>query len=179
LVALGLYTMGGSAVFTFVVVLGAANAGLSVSTVALLFSANALASIPATKWPWRRGWPAPYMLGTTACALVVTTTSHPVPFALAVAAWGFFFWMAVPGVFAALADRSANPADRAGDAQAVMASGRVLGPFLGGFALDAAGGGGLGLVGGATMATAAVTVFAVRSMVRPSMVAHRGRPEEA
>lgn len=174
LIALGLYTLGGSAVFTFVVVLGTSQAGLSVSTVAWLFSANAIAAIPATKWPWRRGWPAPYIVGTLMCALIVTTTGRPALFAIAVTIWGFFFWMAVPGVFTALAERSANPSDRAGDAQAIMASGRVLGPFLGASALDLFGPPGLGVVAAVIMAVAATTVFAVRSTVRPGMHAARG-----
>ncbi|MEM8925852.1 MAG: MFS transporter [Actinomycetota bacterium] len=168
LIALGLFTLGGSSVFTFVVVLGGERAGLTVSTLALLFSINSVAAVPATKWPWRRGWPAPYMLGTTACALLVTNATARPLFAAAVVCWGFFFWMAVPGVFAALAARSANPADRAGDAQAIMAGGRVIGPFLGGFVLDTFGSAALGLVGATIMITAASVVFAVRSMVSPT-----------
>ncbi|MEM9133820.1 MAG: YbfB/YjiJ family MFS transporter [Actinomycetota bacterium] len=168
LVALGLYTVGGSSVFTYVVVLAAGEPGLPVSTVALLFSANSIAAIPATRWPWRRGWPAPWMLATGGAAVVLTNATHPVLFAASVVIGGFFFWMAVPGVFAALAARSANPADRAGDAQAIMAAGRVVGPFIGGLMFDAAGATALGLTGAAIIAGAASVVFVVRSMVEPA-----------
>ncbi len=168
LVALGLYTVGGSSVFTYVVVLAAGDPDLPVSTVALLFSANSIAAIPATRWPWNRGWPAPWMLATGVCAVVMTNATHPVLFAASMVIWGFFFWMAVPGVFKALAARSANPADRAGDAQAIMAAGRVVGPFIGGLMLDVGGPTALGLVGAAIIAIAGSVVFGVRSMVQPA-----------
>jgi DHA1 family inner membrane transport protein len=82
--------------------------------------------------------------------------------------WGFAFWMAVPGVFGALADRSANPADRAGDAQAVMAGGRVIGPLVGGVILDVVGTPWLGVVGGGLIIAAGLVVLTVclRSPVR-------------
>ena len=178
LMALGLYTMGGSAVFTYVVVIGTERAGLEVSTIALLFSANALAAIPATKWPWRRGWPAVYMAATALCAVTLTRTGSGAVFAATITIWGFLFWMAVPGAFAALADRSANPADRAGDAQAVMAMGRVIGPPLGGAVFDAAGPGALGLLGATAILLAAATIFATRTAVAP-VASRRPRPEPA
>ena len=40
--------------------------------------------------------------------------------------------MGIPAAFALLASRSRFPEERAGDAQAVMALGRVFGPVLGG-----------------------------------------------
>ena len=100
--------------------------------------------------------------------VVLATADHPLVFATSVVIWGFFFWMAVPGVFAALAARSANPSDRAGDAQAIMAAGRVVGPFIGGLVFDAAGATALGFTGAAIIAAAAGVVFAVRSMVEPA-----------
>ncbi len=167
LVALGLFTLGGSSVFTYAVVLGTDRPGLAVSSIALLFSVNAVASIPATVWPWRRGWPAPWILGTATCALVMTNATAGWLFGLSLVVWGFLFWMATPGMFNALAERSANPADRAGDAQAIMAVGRVAGPFLGGAVLDAAGPRALGLVGAGILTVAAVAIFVVRTLVNP------------
>ncbi|MCP4227343.1 MAG: MFS transporter [Actinomycetia bacterium] len=164
LAALGIFTMGGSSIVQYAVVLGGDNAGLTTQTVSLVFSANALAGIPSAKWPWRRGFPGPWLAGTAGCALLLATTNSGIVFALAFVFWGFAFWMAIPGVFNVLATRSAHPADRAGDAQAVMAGGRVIGPLLGGLLLDASGSTALGLVGGGLMLTGAAAVFGVRSM---------------
>ena len=165
--ALGLFTFGGSAVVQYAVVLGADNAGMSASAVSLVFSANAVAGIPAAKWPWRRGWPGPWLAGAATCALILALAASPLVFAAAFVFWGFAFWMAIPGVFSVLASRSAHPADRAGDAQAVMAGGRVIGPLVGGLVLDNLGTTALGLVGGGLMLSAAVVIFAVRSFLPP------------
>ena len=173
LAALGLFTLGGSAVFAYAVVIGTSEVGLSTSTMALLFSANALAGIPAARWPWSRGIPGPWIAVTALCALVLMTTGRGLVFGLALTLWGFAFWMAVPGVFSALAARSANPADRAGDAQSVMAMGRVVGPFLGGAVIDGVGARWLGLVGSGLMLAAAGAIFAVRQGVRPRPPADR------
>ncbi len=56
----------------------------------------------------------------------------PIVFATALVVWGIFFFMGLPAAFALLAARSQFPEERAGDAQAVMALGRVFGPLLGG-----------------------------------------------
>ena len=56
-------------------------------------------------------------------------------FYVAMAVWGFSFWMAVPRVLRLLAQRSYAPDERVGDAQAGMAVGRAIGPAVGaGFA---------------------------------------------
>ncbi|MEM9561665.1 MAG: hypothetical protein AAGA93_03540 [Actinomycetota bacterium] len=168
LVALCVFTIGGSSIFQYAVVLGDANAGLSTGTVALLYSGNALAAVPAAKWPaTRRGIPGPWMALTALCAVLLAASGQPLVFGAALVTWGFAFWMAIPGVFKALAERSANPADRAGDAQAVMAAGRVVGPFLGGSLIDTLGTTWLGAVGGGLMLAAAGAVFAVRRGVTP------------
>ena len=161
LAALGLFTLGGSAVFQYAVVVGTGDIGLSTGSVAALFSANAIASIPATRWPWRRGQPGLWLAVTGACAILMMNGGSKVIFGAVVVLWGFAFWMAVPGVFAALAARSANPADRAGDAQAVMAGGRVVGPLVGGLVLDAVGTPWLGIVGGSMILTSATVVLVV------------------
>lgn len=167
LIALGLFTLGGSSVFQYTVVIGTGDLGLSTGMVAALFSLNAVVSIPATVWPWSRGIPSPWMVLTASCALLVTVADSPVAFVAGLAVWGFGFWMAVPAAFAALAARSAHPSDRAGDAQAIMSVGRVFGPLLGGLVLDRLGVVWLGLVGGGLMLVAAATVFAIRAAVAP------------
>jgi DHA1 family inner membrane transport protein len=80
-------------------------------------------------------------------------TSGPL-FVVAIAFWGFAFWMGTPGAFSLLAARSAAPGERAGDAQAVMAAGRVVGPLAGGVLLDATSAGVLGVVGGVVVGAA-------------------------
>ena len=167
LVALGLFTLGGSAVFQYAVVLGRGQVGLDPTTIALVFSLNSVVGIPASRWTGRRGRPGLWLMLTGVCALSLGLTTTPLVFAGAITVWGFAFWMGVPGVFKVLAERSAHPSDRAGDAQAVMAGGRVVGPFLGGALLDAFGAPTLGAVGGSLMALAGLTVFATRTAIPP------------
>ncbi len=133
LVALGLLTLGGSSVFIFAAAIGKSDAGLSPTVVALLFSANALVGIPSARWQGRRGPAGVWFAATGACAVLVASTGGAtVAFAVGLVAWGFMFWMGVPAAFVLLASRSKYPSERAGDAQAVMALGRVFGPLLGG-----------------------------------------------
>lgn len=132
LVALTLVTLGGSSVFVYAAAIGTDYNDFSPFVVSLFFSANALVAIPAARWPGRRG-PAGLWFGLTAgLALILPSVHIPVVFASALIIWGLFFFMGVPAAFALLASRSRFPAERAGDAQAVMALGRVFGPLLGG-----------------------------------------------
>lgn len=166
LAALGVFSVGGSAVFQYSVVLGSDRAGLALETIALMFSANALASIPGAKWPLRRGRPGVWMAVTACCAIVMATAWNGVQFGGSMMVWGFAYWMAIPGVFSVLAERSAHPADRAGDAQAIMAGGRVVGPFVGGVVLDVLGPTALGLAGGGMMAAAGAAVIVAARIPR-------------
>ncbi len=168
LVCLALFTLGGSSVFQYAVVLGTGRLGLRPGEIALIFSANAIASIPSARWPWSRGVPGPWLVATGICAVAMTTAPNAAVFIAAITFWGFAFWMGVPGVFKVLAERSAHPADRAGDAQAVMAGGRVIGPLVGGLLLDGFGATTLGLLGGSLMAGSGIVVFATRSLVDPT-----------
>ncbi len=179
LVALGLFTLGSSSVFQYAVVLGTEQAGLTVSTVALVFSANAVAGIPGAKWPWRRGLPGIWIALTGGCAVAMTLASDRLLFAAVIVLWGFSFWMGIPGVFSVLAERSKHPSDRAGDAQALMAGGRIFGPLLGALVLEGIGATALGAFGGGLMISAGVVIIAIqfgllstRSPVRSSL----GRP---
>ncbi|MCY4067539.1 MAG: hypothetical protein OXE79_00295 [Acidimicrobiaceae bacterium] len=167
LVCLGLFTLGGSAVFIYAVVLGTGDPGLSVTVIAAGFSLNAVVAIPASRMSIARGTPSIPMAATAVCAILVATAGHGWLFMAALVAWGFFFWAAIPGVFEVLASRSRYPEERVGDAQALMAAGRAGGPLLGGLLIDGAGATVLGVVGSGLMLVAAIGVFATRTMVKP------------
>lgn len=167
LICLGLFTLGGSSVFQYAVVLGTGAPALSAQTIALAFSFNALAGIPAARRRKDLGIPSLWMAATATCAILLTTTSQSWLFLGALVFWGFAFWIATPSVFRVLASRSRYPEERAGDAQAIMAAGRAAGPFVGGVLLDGPGSTVLGLVGAALMTIAAIGVFTVRTVSPP------------
>lgn len=173
LAALGLSTFGGSAVFVFAGVIGQELAGMEPLTVALVFSLNALASIPAARYRGTRRLPGLWMGLTGVGAIVIGVVHHPVAFWIALPIWGFAFWMAAPGAFALLAERSRHPAERAGDAQAIMAAGRVLGPVLGG-AMYATSAEALGIVAGAIMLVSSVVLVYVEWRLHPEVLTELG-----
>ena len=164
---LGAITFGGSAIFVFLAALGEDRLGIDPVVVSLAFSANAAVGIPAARYRGRRPLAGLWLLGTATAAVITTNVDQAAVFWVALAAWGFFFWSGIPGVFKLLADRSANPADRAGDAQSVMAAGRVLGPLLGAVFVENGSVGALGLTGGGLIAAAALTLVAVERRVPP------------
>ena len=132
LVALGLVTMGGSSVFVYAAAIGTEFNDLDPIAVSLAFSANALVAVPAARWRGRRG-PAGFWYLLTAGLAFLLPAVHVAPvFVFALVGWGFVFFMGMPAAFALLASRSRFPEERAGDAQAVMALGRVFGPLIGG-----------------------------------------------
>ena len=176
LVCVALFTLGGSAVFVYAVVLGTGDPGLSVSTIATAFSLNALVGIPAARLRASRKIPSPWMAATAVCAILLATASQPWLFLGALVVWGFFFWMAIPAVFEVLASRSRYPEERVGDAQALMAAGRAAGPLLGGLLIDTAGATVLGIVGSALMLAAAIGVFTTRTVAQPLGEARKDRP---
>lgn len=132
LVALGMITLGGSSIFVFAAAIGTDLVGFSAVTVSLVFSANALASIPAAKWSGRRGPAGMWFCFAALLALLLPTIQEKPVFVVVLIAWGFVFFMGIPAAFNLLASRSNFPEERAGDAQAVMAAGRVFGPIMGG-----------------------------------------------
>jgi predicted MFS family arabinose efflux permease len=168
LVALTAFSFGGSAVFQFGITIAARELGLTAGVAAIAYTANAVISIPAAGWRGRRTIPSPWMALTAVCAFFMATAFSSVVFFAAVILWGFFYWMAIPGVFQVLAAASAYPEERAGDAQAMMAVGRVGGPFVGGVLLDGPGSTALGLFGSALMFSAAIAVFTVRGLTADS-----------
>ena len=164
---LALFTLGGSAIFIYAVVLGTGDPGLSVTVVAIGFSLNAVVAIPGARITAARRIPGPWMAATAVCAIVVATTAWSWLFLGAIVVWGFFFWAAIPGVFELLASRSRYPEERVGDAQALMAAGRAGGPLLGALLIDGAGPTALGIVGSALMLTAAIGVSTIRAVAQP------------
>jgi predicted MFS family arabinose efflux permease len=152
LAALGLLTLGGSSVFVYAAAIGEELDGLSPLAVSLLFSANALAAIPSARWTGRRGPAGLWFLMTAACALAIALSRSGWVFGIAMVGWGFVFFMGIPAAFTLLAARSNFPEERAGDAQAVMAFGRVFGPLLGGALYAAGSTGTLGVTAAAIIA---------------------------
>lgn len=165
LVALTLFTTGGSSVFIFVAVIGSDQLGLSALVVSVAMAANSAAGVVASRLR-RPAWTAPAALvGIAALAVTITVTGSAALFLVAVVAWGLLFFVAMPATFDILAGRSAYPEQRAGDAQAVMAIGRVIGPTLGGALVSAGSFTALGWVAAALLAVAAVLVGAVAAVV--------------
>lgn len=161
LIALALVTLGGSSVFVYAAAIGTEFNGLSPFVVSLFFSANAVVAIPAAKWSGRRGPAGIWFVGTAALALIMPSVHVPVVFATALIVWGVCFFMGIPAAFALLASRSNFPQERAGDAQAVMALGRVFGPLLGGSFLAAGQTTQMGIAASAVMLCAAVLMLYV------------------
>jgi DHA1 family inner membrane transport protein len=129
--------------------------------VSLAFSVNAFAGIVGTRRSARRGHAWAWLAAIAGCAVVVGTVPLGIPFVVALAVWGFSFWMAVPAVFRLIEERALRPDERIGDAQAVMALGRVIGPALGGVVLGPGRFTPLALVAATGLAASAAMVGAV------------------
>jgi hypothetical protein len=159
-------------VFVYGAAIGTEANGMSALTVALIYSANAVASIPAAKWYGPRGPAGVWFVGAAICAFSVAGVRSSVVFSVALIGWGFVFFMGVPAAFGLLAARSNVPEERAGDAQAVMALGRVFGPLLGGVFIGAGAFGWLAVVSASILALAGATLLFVD---RRRFVVERGR----
>lgn len=169
LIALGMLTFGGSATFVYIGAIGTDLVGLSPFVVSLAFSANAIAGLPSARFRGTRPLSGVWMSVTGLSALMVCTFHVAGVYWAAMIAWGFSFWMAVPGAFALLAERSNYPDERAGDAQAVMAAGRVFGPLIGG-ALYEIGPGVLGVGAGSVMLTGATILGYAEWRIHPNVL---------
>lgn len=154
-------TLGGSAVFVFAGATGTRLVGLTPVTVAFAFSLNAIAGVAGTRVRSRRGRAGFWLAGAALSALVVGNLGTPAFFFTAMLFWGFSWWVVVPAVFQLLAARSLTPAERIGDAQALMAVGRVFGPVIGGLAVTGERFGRLSVAGASIMFAGAVIVFTV------------------
>ncbi|MDX2379580.1 MAG: hypothetical protein QNM02_07465 [Acidimicrobiia bacterium] len=161
LLALAIVTVGGSSVFVYGVAIGTEANGMTALTVSLIYSANAIAAIPAAKWYGPRGPAGIWFVCTAVCAFSIAGVRNPIVFSVALVAWGFVFFMGVPAAFGLLAARSNFPEERAGDAQAVMALGRVFGPLLGGVFIGAGAYIGLAFTSAAILMVAAGTLLFV------------------
>lgn len=163
LTALFILSVGGSSVFIFSGATAETVQGLSPVTISWALSLNAITGVVATRRQTRRGWAWFWILATATAALTIGTIASAALFFIAMALWGFAFWMAVPAVLKLLAERSLNPSERMGDAQASMAAGRVFGPLVGGFVLGIGSFASLSIVGAAVMAVAAAVVGGVEA----------------
>lgn len=136
LAALGLSTFFGASLFVFQSVAAQQLLGLSPTQTSLAFSLNAAAGLVGTRLASRHRRPGRWMAAIAPAAYLSVAGGSPVFFYLGMAWWGFAFWMSVPGVLQMLAERSLARDERAGDAQALMAFGRSLGPGMGGVFAD-------------------------------------------
>jgi predicted MFS family arabinose efflux permease len=141
--ALGMGTMAGSALFVYGAAIGV-NTGLSELVVSLGYSGNALAGLTAARRPAEDRPGSVWIFGTALCAALVAFGDSPALFLIGITMWGFCFWMSTPTILRAIAAWSLAPDERVGDAQSSMAVGRAIGPAIGaalvaGVSYDAAG----------------------------------------
>ncbi|MEZ5375722.1 MAG: MFS transporter [Acidimicrobiales bacterium] len=151
-------TLGGSAVFVFIGVIARDQIGMSTVTLSIALSLNAVAGIPTARYAGRRRFPGVFIMLTGCCAFLLTVADSTVMFMAIVTIWGMTFWLAVPETYALLSERSRHPADRIGDAQAIMSMGRVIGPTVGGALVAAGSFTVLGLVAGGVMIAGGLAV---------------------
>ncbi len=161
--ALGMLTMGASSVFVYGGVIARTELGMTSGVLSLVYAANAAAGIPSARWRGRRPAVGLWFALAGVCAVGVATATSASLLALAIVVWGFAFWFGVPGAYKLLSDRSTHPADRAGDAQAAMAVGRIIGPLAGGALVSAGSFTMLGLVGGGIMVVSGLVVALVEA----------------
>jgi predicted MFS family arabinose efflux permease len=161
LAALFTLSLGGSAVFVFSAATGTTVVGLSPITVSWALSINAIAGVAGTRIVATRGRAGAWMIGTALSGLVLGTLGIPWVFFAAMAVWGFAYWVAVPAIFALLHERSLTPNERIGDAQALMAGGRVFGPIVGGLVVGVGRYDRLSWVGAGVMVMSAIMVMTV------------------
>lgn len=165
--ALTIATLGGSAVFVFMGAIAADRYGMSALVISLAFSANALVSIPTARFRGRRRFAGGYFALTGVCAVISTQADQSAVLWVVLCLWGAAFWMAVPGLYTLLAERSRFPTERAGDAQAAMAFGQALGPLVAGALVAGGEYATLGWVGGGLLVVAGALLVAVELVVPP------------
>ena len=161
LLALGMVTFGGSSVFVFAAAIGLESVGVSTGAISLAFTLNAVVGIPAAKWSGPRGEAGFWYFGTAVLAFLISATAVDWVYIPALIAWGFVFFMGTPSAFTLLAERSRFPEERAGDAQAVMALGRVFGPLMGGLLYSGGTSLALGIAASSSLLIAASLLIAV------------------
>jgi len=132
-VALGILTLAGSAMFVYTASLGR-EIGMGPTAISLTFSANALAGFIGAQLKGK-GSAAPWIAVIVVCVVAVGFVPGAAVFVGGMTLWGLAFWMATPSVLSSIADWSPAPEDRVGDAQSAMAVGRAIGPAIGGMVL--------------------------------------------
>lgn len=165
LAGLAILSVGGSGVFIFTAATAASVQGLSPAAMSWAVSINAVFGVVATRLTARRGTAWLWLIGCAIPTLTIGVIASQMAFFVAMVIWGFAFWMAVPAIFRMLAERSITPSERVGDAQAVMAIGRVLGPVVGGLALGSGQFARLSVIG-AVITVGAVVIVASVERVR-------------
>lgn len=128
--ALGMVTLAGSALFVYGAAIGVAT-GLSAFVVSLGYSANALAGLVAARRPAADRPGSVWIFAMAVCVALVAFGDNPVLFLVGITMWGFCFWMATPTILRSVASWSLVPDERVGDAQSSMAVGRAVGPAIG------------------------------------------------
>jgi len=162
LAALFLLTFAGAALFVYEAVAADRVLGMSPIVASLAYSLNAAGGLVGARFASRHRHPGWWLASTGVAAFLTIAASSSVVFFIAMAWWGFAFWMGVPGVLRMLSARSLEPAERAGDAQAMMAVGRAAAPLLGGAFVDAGAFTALAATSGAGLVASGLLVVAVR-----------------
>ena len=129
-VALGLFTMAGSALFVFGASIGRTDLGMHGAVVSGAYSLNAFTGLIAARRHATDRLTTVWVFGVAASAALVAFGSHPVLFVIGLGGWGFCFWTATPNILRAVAAWSLVPDERVGDAQSAMATGRAVGPAV-------------------------------------------------
>ena len=171
-IAMGVMTMSGTSLFVYTATRGAAI-GVSTLIVSLAFSTNALAGYVAARISPSGGSGGLWVLAMGLCAAGVGFSSNRVLFGAGMVVWGFCFWMATPRILQSIALWSLAPDERVGDTQSAMATGRAIGPAVGGLLVGTGTFAGLATFAVVGLAMAGVTVIGVASHRRglevPSM----------
>ncbi len=169
--ALFIQVFAGSALFIYLAVAAGEELGLTPVAASLGYSLNALGGLIGARLSGRHRRPGWWLATSGAAAFLTVGGGGAFWFFAGLFWWGLAFWMGIPGVLQMLAERSLEPGERAGDAQAVMAIGRALGPILGGGLTDAGAFRQLAVISGVGMTLSGLTVTGVqegRELLPPS-----------
>jgi MFS family permease len=162
LAALFVLTFFGSSLFVFASVAARSALGLSAFATSWAFSMNAAAGLIGARLAARHRRPGWWLASAGPAIALSIIGGNAIWFFIGLTWWGFAFWMGLPGVLQMLAARSLAPAERAGDAQGLLAMGRAIGPVLGGGLTDAGAFSVLAVVAGTGVAAAGLTVVGVQ-----------------
>jgi predicted MFS family arabinose efflux permease len=160
-------TLGGSSVFVYTAAIGLGVTQMGALAVSLAFSANSICGIPSARYRGTRRRSGMWVALTAVSSMAISLPHVPLLFVAGMALWGFGFWMAVPAAFSLLAARSRYPNERAGDAQAMLAFGRVFGPAVGGLIYTQFSVRALGIFSGTLMLVAAAGLWWVENRTEP------------